>query len=125
MEELFLPAIELHGVNEVRQRKIHTAEPLVLELGAFEVELDIEKLKSHKSRGIDQIPVALIKTVVEKFVEIHKIIISISNKEELPLECKSRSLNLFIRRAIKQSLAVIETYQFCQLRTKFYPTSSS
>jgi hypothetical protein len=68
MEELFLPAIELHGVNEVRQRKIHTAEPLVPELGAFGVELDIEKLKSHKSRGIDQIPVALIKAVVEKFV---------------------------------------------------------
>jgi len=36
--------------------EIHTAEPLVPEPNAFEVEMAIEKLKSHKSPGIDQIP---------------------------------------------------------------------
>jgi len=41
VEEQFLPAIELHGVNEVRQREIHATEPLVPELSAFEVELVI------------------------------------------------------------------------------------
>ena len=39
----------------------HTAEPLVPEPSGFEVDLAIEKLKSHKSPGIDQIPAELIK----------------------------------------------------------------
>jgi len=40
----------VHGVNDVRQTEIHTAEPLVPELSAFEVDLAIEKLKRHKSQ---------------------------------------------------------------------------
>jgi len=55
VEELFLPATELHKVNEVRQTEIHTAERLVPELSAFELELTIEKLKSHKTPGIEQV----------------------------------------------------------------------
>jgi len=35
------------GVN-VRQTEIHTAEPLVPELSAFEVKMAIEKLKRHE-----------------------------------------------------------------------------
>jgi hypothetical protein len=35
-------------------RHIHTAEPKVPALNAFEVKLAIEKLKSHKSPGIEQ-----------------------------------------------------------------------
>ena len=50
-----------HGFNDVRQTEIHIAETLVPEPSAFEVELAIEKLKSHKSPGIDQIPAELIK----------------------------------------------------------------
>jgi hypothetical protein len=46
----------VHGVNDVRQTKIHTAEPLVLEHSSFEVETAIEKLKRYKSPGTDQIP---------------------------------------------------------------------
>ena len=49
----------------------------------------IEKLKSHKSSGIDQIPAEMIKeggrTIRD---EIHELIISIWNKEELPEEWK-------------------------------------
>jgi hypothetical protein len=45
-----------HGVDDVRQAEIHTAEPLVTEPSAFEVELATEKLKSHKSPGTDQFP---------------------------------------------------------------------
>jgi hypothetical protein len=37
--------LKVLGVNDVRQTEIHTAEPLVLELSAFEVEMAIEKLK--------------------------------------------------------------------------------
>jgi len=33
------------GVNYVRQRKIHTAEPLVPELSASDFEIAIENLK--------------------------------------------------------------------------------
>ena len=48
-------------VSDAQQTEIHTAEPLVPELSAFEDELAIEKLKSHKSPGIDQIAADLIK----------------------------------------------------------------
>jgi hypothetical protein len=41
--------------------EIETAEPLVTEPSAFEVELAIEKLKGHILPGIDQIPADLIK----------------------------------------------------------------
>ena len=39
----------VHGVNDVWQTDVHTAEPLVPEPSAFEVELAIEKPKRHKS----------------------------------------------------------------------------
>jgi hypothetical protein len=35
----------VHGVSEVMQTEIHSTEPLVLELSAFEVEMAMEKLK--------------------------------------------------------------------------------
>jgi hypothetical protein len=57
----FSQLLNLHGVNDVRQTEIHTAEPVVLELSAFEIEMAIEKPKRHKSPGIDQIPAELIK----------------------------------------------------------------
>ena len=56
---------------------------------AFAFELVIEKLKSHKSPGIDPIPAELIKAGGRKIhYEIHKLIISVWNKEELPAEWK-------------------------------------
>ena len=57
----FSQLLNVHGVNDVRQTEIHTAEPLLPEPSAFEVELANEKLKSHKSSAFDQIPVELIK----------------------------------------------------------------
>jgi len=85
----FSELLNVHGVNDVRQTEIHTAVPLVPEPSAFEVELAIENLKSHKSPGTDQIPAELIKTGGRAFrYEIHKLIISIWNKKELPLEWK-------------------------------------
>jgi len=38
----FSQILNVHGVDDVRQTKIHTAEPLVPEPSAFEVELAIE-----------------------------------------------------------------------------------
>ena len=43
----FSQLFSVHGVSDFRQTEIHTAEPLVPELSAFEVELATEKLKSH------------------------------------------------------------------------------
>ena len=48
----FSQLLNVHGVYDVRQTDIHTAEPLVPEPSASEVELAIEKLKGHKSPGI-------------------------------------------------------------------------
>ena len=40
----FSDLLNAHGINGVRHTEIHTAEPLVPEPSAFEVELAIEKL---------------------------------------------------------------------------------
>jgi hypothetical protein len=45
-------------------------------------------LKSYKSPGTDQIPAEVIKAGVETCSEIHKLICSIWNKEELPQQWK-------------------------------------
>jgi hypothetical protein len=61
----------------------------VPETSAFGVELATEKLKIHKSPGTDQIPAELIKAGGRTIrSEIHKIINSIWNEEELPEEWK-------------------------------------
>jgi len=79
----------VHGVKDVGQAEIHTAEPLVPESSASKVELAIDKLKSHKSPGIDQIPAEVIKAGGRKIcLEIHKLITSIWKKEKLPEEWK-------------------------------------
>jgi len=41
----FSQPFNVHGVNEVKQREIQTAEPLLLEPRVFEVEMAIEELK--------------------------------------------------------------------------------
>jgi len=64
------------GVSEVRQREIRTADPQVPETSAFDVEMAIEKLKGHKSPGIDQIPAKLIKAGGRTICsEIHKLVV--------------------------------------------------
>jgi hypothetical protein len=81
--------LNIQGVNDVRQTEVHMAEPLVPEPSASEVGMAIEKLKRHKSPGIEQIPAELIKVgggIIRS--EIHKLIICIWNKEELPGEWK-------------------------------------
>jgi hypothetical protein len=57
----FSQLLNAHGVNDVRQTEIHTAEPLAPQPRAFEVELAIENLRSYKVPDIDQIPAKLIK----------------------------------------------------------------
>jgi len=122
----FSQLLNVHRVNEVRQTEIHTAEPLVPEPSAFEVELAIGKLKSHKSSGIDQIPEELIKAggrIIR--YEIQNLLFLFGITRTYLRNGRSRSLYLSVRRAIKQIVVSIGAYHFCQLRTKLYPTSCS
>jgi hypothetical protein len=71
----FSQILNVHGVNDVRQAEIHTAELLVPEPSVSEIELAIDKLKSHKSPATDQIPAELIKAGGRTIsYEIHKLI---------------------------------------------------
>ena len=60
----FSQILNVHGFSDVRQAEIHTAVQLVPKSCALEVELAIEKLKSHKSPGIIQITAELINIQV-------------------------------------------------------------
>jgi len=81
--------LNVHEDNDATQAEIHTVEPLVPQPRAFEFELAVGKLKNRKSPGIDQIPAELIKAGSRTICyAIHKLIISIWNKEELPEEWK-------------------------------------
>jgi len=51
----FSQILNVHGVNDVRQTEIHTAEPLVPEPSASELGCLLKPKKSRKP-GIDQIP---------------------------------------------------------------------
>jgi len=44
----FSQLLNVYEVNDIRQAEIHTAEPLVPEPSAFEVDLAIEKLKNFQ-----------------------------------------------------------------------------
>jgi len=64
-------------------------QSLVPEPSVFETELAIEELIRHKSSGSDLIPSELIKAGGRTICYgIHKHVISICNKEELPEEWK-------------------------------------
>jgi hypothetical protein len=68
---------------------IHTAEPLVPESNMVRVEIAIGKLKKYKSPGTDQILGEVIKAGGETLhSEIHKLLHSVWNKEELPQQWK-------------------------------------
>ena len=105
--------------NDVRQTETHTAEPLALEPSAFEFDMAIEKLKRHRSPGIDQILSVLIKAGSSQFgLRSIKLLLT-WNKEELREDWKESIFYLFIRSAINQIVAIIVAYHFCQLHTKF------
>ena len=85
----FSQLLNIHGFNDVWQTETHTAESLVPEPRAFEVEMAIEKPESHKSQGIDQIPAELVKVGSRTIrSEIYKLITSVWKKEKLPVEWK-------------------------------------
>jgi hypothetical protein len=81
----FCQTLDILGVNDVWQTEMPNAEPLVPETGSFGVEITSEKLKGYKSPGNDRSPAELIQAggnILHS--EIHKLNISIWNKEEEP-----------------------------------------
>jgi len=119
----FSQLLNVHGVNDVRQTEIHSAESLVPEPSAFDLGMAIEKLNRHKSPGTDQIQAELIKAGGRTICsEIHKLINSIWNKEDLPEDWKESIIVPVYEKSDKTDV-IIEVYQFCQLHTKFYPKS--
>jgi len=85
----FSKLFNVRGVYDVRHTEEHTAEPLVSEPRAYELQLAIEKLKSHKSPGVNQIPSELVKAGGRTIrPDICKLIHSAWNKEKLPAEWK-------------------------------------
>jgi hypothetical protein len=49
----FCQLLNVHGINDIRQTEIHTAELLVPKPSSFEVGIPIVKLKRHKAPSID------------------------------------------------------------------------
>jgi hypothetical protein len=116
----FSQLLNVHGADDVRQAEVHTAEPLVLEPSAFEVDVAIEKLKRHKSPGTDQIPAELIKAGGRTVRGvIHKLIISIWNKEELPEEWKESIIVPIYKKGDKTDCNNYKGISLLLLRTKF------
>jgi hypothetical protein len=81
----FSQPLNVHRVSEGKLIEIYTPEPLAPGLSPFVAEIAIEKEKSYKSPGSDQVPAELIQVGGETLPsQIHKLIKSIWNKEELP-----------------------------------------
>ena len=98
----FSQILNVHGVSDVRQAERHTVEPLVPEPSALAFDLVIGKLKRHKSPGFDQIPAELIKAESSTIrCAIHKHIIAVWNKEELPGEWKESIMVPVHKKGIK------------------------
>jgi hypothetical protein len=120
-KNFFNKVLNVHGVHDVRQMDTHTAEPLVLEPSLVKVEIAIGKLKSYKSRGIDQISIELMKAGGETlYSEIHRLICSIWNTEELPQQWKESIIVPIHGRVIILTVIIIEESTSYQLPTKFY-----
>jgi hypothetical protein len=105
----------VHGFKDIKQTEIHTAEPLVLEPSAFQVEMAIERLKRNKSPGIDQIPAELIKADDRTFrSETHKLINSIWNKEEMPEEWKQSIIFFYVLLTVHLSIILVINQIYAQ-----------
>jgi hypothetical protein len=120
----FSQLLNVHGVSSVKQTEIHTAEPLVPEPSTFEVEMVIEKLKGHQSPGTDKIPAELIKAGGRTIcLQIHKLITSVWNKEELPEEWKASIIVPICKKDDKTNCSNYRGISLLPTTYKLYPIS--
>jgi hypothetical protein len=122
-KNFFNQVLYAHGVHDVRQMDIHTVGPLTSEPSFVKVEIAIEKLKSYKSLGSDQIPAELIKAGVKHNILRYKDLFVLYGMRR---NCHSSGRNLllyqFIKRVIRLTVIIIKESPSYQLPTKFYPT---
>jgi hypothetical protein len=117
--------VNVHGVRNVRQKDIHTAEPLVPEPSLVEVEIAIGKLESYKSPGTDQIPAELIKAGGETLCsEIQNLLVLYAIRRNCHSSGRNLLLYHFINRVIRLIAILIKESPFYQLPTKFYLSSA-
>jgi hypothetical protein len=91
----------IHNIIHNVQIEVHTAELLVPGPSRLEVEIAIAKLKKYKSPGSDQNPAELIQARGEILLsEIHKLINSVWNKEELSDQWKESIIVLIQKRGV-------------------------
>jgi hypothetical protein len=121
-KNFFNQMLNAHGVHDVKQMDIHMAEPSVPEPNLVDVETAIQKLRNYKSPGTDQILAKMIKAGGETLCsEIHRLICSIWNKEELPQQWKLFVIVPIHKKGDKTVIITEESPSY-QLPTKFYPT---
>jgi hypothetical protein len=77
--------LHVHWASAIRQAAIHTAEPSVLELTIFQIQMATESLEYFKSWGINQI--------ARKFIEAEES----GMRKKMPSRGNSKTLSLFIR----------------------------
>jgi hypothetical protein len=107
-------------VSDVRQKEIHTAEPLVPEPNAFEVEMAIEVLKDTNHQVLIKYQQKLLMQVREQFaLRYINLLIRFGIRVNCLRTGRSRSLHPFTRRAIKLIVVIRYVYHFCQLLTDF------
>jgi hypothetical protein len=90
----------------------------VPEPSAFDFGMAIEKLKRHKSPGINKRPADFCFKQWEEHFALRSIdlLILFGIRRHCLKNGRSRSLYLFMRRVIKQIVVIIEAYHFCQLQ---------
>jgi hypothetical protein len=113
----------VHGVHDVRQMDIHTAEQVVPEPSLVEMEIAIRKLKRYKSPGTDQISAELMKAGGEILrSEMHKLIFLYGIRRNSDSIGRNLLLCQFIERVIRLTVIIIEEAPSYELPTKFHPT---
>jgi hypothetical protein len=89
----FSQLLNIQRVSGVKQKKIRTAEQLVLDSSPFGIEIASTDLKKYKSQGSDQIPAKVIQAGSETLhFEIHNFFNSIWNTEELLKQWKESAV---------------------------------
>jgi hypothetical protein len=122
----FSHLVNVYRVSDVRQIEMHTAEMLVPYPSPLEVEIAVATLKRYKSLDCDQIPAELIQGESETlWPDIHKLINSIWNKEELPDQWKESVIVPVYKKVDKTDFSNYHGISLLSNSYKFYPISFS
>jgi hypothetical protein len=117
----FCQLLNAHGVNDVRQIEMHTAEPLAPEPSPSEAEIAIEELKWYKSPGIYQVPAELIQTGGKTLCSRSTNLLIVSGIKNFQSSGRNLLLYLFIRRVVNLIAVIAGEYYRYLVHIKLYP----